>query len=64
MPHPSEIEEVPAGWWAEEHQRGNKEVLILHKGPEPKGMVEVDSYEEKVLWLNLVAQLNSTSPKS
>lgn len=63
MPRPSEItseDEIPSGWWGEEHLRGSKELLILHKGAEPKGSVEVDSYEEKVAWLKILAILNST----
>ena len=64
MPHLSEMNEIPAGWWAEEHQRGAKEILIIHKGPEPKGSVEVDSYEEKAAWLTILVQLNSILAES
>jgi len=52
-------EEIPSGWWVEEHQRGAKELLIIHKGVEPKGSVELDTYEEKAAWTKMIAQLNS-----
>jgi hypothetical protein len=58
VPHPSESDEVPAGWWYEEHQRGSKEILIIHKGAEPKGSVEVDNYEEKVAWTNAIKTIS------
>lgn len=62
MPHPSEMsDEIPAGWWAEEHQRGSVEILIIHKGIVPRGSVEVENYEEKDAWLKIIAQLNSIS---
>jgi hypothetical protein len=53
-------EEIPSGWWLEEHLRGSKEMLIIYKGVEPKGSVEVDSYEEKVAWIQAISvTLNS-----
>lgn len=65
MPHPSEkTDEIPSGWWAEEHQRGAKELLIVHKGADPKGSIEVDTYEEKAAWMKMLAQLNSILPPS
>lgn len=61
MPHQSEtFDEIPAGWWYEEHQRGNKEILIIHKGGEPKGSVEVDNYEEKVAWVKAITAISDT----
>jgi len=60
VPHPSEMnDEIPSGWWAEEYQRGNKELLIIHKGADPRGSIEVDTYEEKAAWLKILDQLNS-----
>ena len=65
MPHPSEMnDEIPSGWWAEENQRGTKELLIIHRGIEPKGSVEIDTYEEKVAWLKAMELLNSILSES
>lgn len=66
MPRASEItsEEIPAGWWAEEHQRGTKEILIVHHGETVRGTIEMESYEEKVWWIRILKLLNLISVES
>ena len=63
MTSPSEGQEEPAlrsEWWFEEVKRGSIEVLIVHQGAEPRGSIEVLTYEEKAAWVSILEQLNST----
>jgi len=54
----------PAMFWVEEVMRGNKEVLIIMFGAEPRGSIEIASYEEKVAWQEAIASVNLTLQKS
>lgn len=63
MPPPSEKVEVPEGFWAEEVLRGGKEVLIVMFGAEPRGSIELASYEEKVAWQIALKDVNSILKK-
>ncbi|HEX9430865.1 MAG TPA: hypothetical protein VF944_10855 [Candidatus Bathyarchaeia archaeon] len=49
-----------SGWWAEEVRRGSADVLVIYKKEEPKGTIEVDSYEEKAAWVAALQVVNST----
>lgn len=64
MTSPSEGQEEPAPsseeWSFEEVQRGSIEVLIVHKGADPRGSIEVLNYEEKAAWVSILEKLNST----
>lgn len=61
MPPPSEKVEGPTGFWFDEVIRGSKEVLIVMFGAEPRGYIELASYEEKVAWLTVLKDVNSIS---
>lgn len=56
--------DTPSGFWFEEVIRGTKEVLIVMHGAEPRGSIELASYEEKAAWQRALKDVNSTLEKS
>lgn len=46
-------------FWIEEVIRGQKEVLIIMFGAEPRGSIEVNSYQEKMAWKEATVIANS-----
>lgn len=48
-----------SNFWIEEVIRGQKEVLIIMFGADPRGSIEVASYTEKAAWKTAIENVNS-----
>lgn len=60
MAQPEKVNPPPNdGWWIEEIVRGDKEMLVIYKNTEPKGYIEVDSYQDKLAWLSVLPMVRA-----
>lgn len=51
-------------FWIDEVRRGNTEMLVIMFGAEPRGTIDVATYEEKVAWTKAVEVVNSMLQQS
>ena len=45
------MDQQPPIFEIEEQPRGNADILIISRGTEPRGSIEVHSYDEKAAWM-------------